>query len=161
MGVYSAIVIVAAWNGILRKDWQEKWRMLHLLSSEFPSYLSHSRQILSLLFWVLMKSTFHLPRLLFQHRTTDEENGAHNFYVQSRQNRCVGCGEEGHFLRYKVVPSCYRRHFPVHMKSHRSHDVVLLCLDCHHEAQIVGCFKCALWILHGMNCSLQQKSFII
>ncbi|GMH33336.1 hypothetical protein BSKO_01170 [Bryopsis sp. KO-2023] len=77
-------------------------------------------------------------QLLFQHRLTDELNGAHDFYIQSRKNRCVSCGEEGHYLRYKVVPACYRRHFPVHLKSHRSHDVVLLCVDCHHRAQVAA-----------------------
>ena len=34
----------------------------------------------------------------------------------------------------QVVPACYRRAFPVHLKSHRSHDVVLLCFDCHEVA---------------------------
>ena len=52
--------------------------------------------------------------------------------VQS--NRCVGCGESGHYLRYHIVPSCYRRHFPLPLKSHRSHDIVLLCIDCHEQA---------------------------
>ena len=33
-----------------------------------------------------------------------------------------------------MVPACYRRSFPVHLKSHRSHDVVLLCFDCHERA---------------------------
>lgn len=31
----------------------------------------------------------------------------------------------------RVVPACYRRCFPQHLKSHRSHDIVLLCVDCH------------------------------
>ena len=35
----------------------------------------------------------------------------------------------------QVVPGCYRRHFPVHQKSHRSHDVLLICFDCHEVAQ--------------------------
>ena len=74
-------------------------------------------------------------RLLFQHRMEDEANGSHDFYVQSRVNCCVSCGEEGHYLRYKIVPACYRKHFPIPLKSHRSHDVVLLCIDCHHIAQ--------------------------
>ncbi len=30
--------------------------------------------------------------------------------------RCVVCGEGSHYLRYRVVPSCYRRHFPSHLK---------------------------------------------
>jgi len=74
-------------------------------------------------------------RLLFQHRTADEANGSHDFYVQSRVNCCVSCGDESHYLRYKIIPACYRKHFPIPLKSHRSHDVVLLCIDCHHIAQ--------------------------
>eukprot|EP00798_Chlamydomonas_sp_ICE-L_P011060 gene11060-18667_t len=34
-----------------------------------------------------------------------------------------------------VVPACYRKNFPIQLKSHRSHDVVLLCFDCHQVAQ--------------------------
>ena len=33
-----------------------------------------------------------------------------------------------------TTPACYRRNFPVQWKSHRSHDIVLLCVDCHHVA---------------------------
>eukprot|EP00210_Caulerpa_lentillifera_P000734 g711.t1 len=77
----------------------------------------------------------YVIRLLFQHQMTDTLNGIHEFYAQSRVNRCVSCGQEEHYLRYKVVPACYRRNFPVELKSHRSHDVVLLCIDCHQQAQ--------------------------
>lgn len=31
-----------------------------------------------------------------------------------------------------------RRFFPIHLKSHRSHDVVLVCLACHQVAHKVG-----------------------
>ncbi|KAL5730734.1 hypothetical protein ACHQM5_003527 [Ranunculus cassubicifolius] len=64
-------------------------------------------------------------------RPEDEDN---NFYVQSKENMCVGCGEKNHYLRYRIIPSCYRKHFPEHLKSHRSHDIVLLCVDCHEKA---------------------------
>ncbi|XP_078428553.1 polynucleotidyl transferase, ribonuclease H fold protein with HRDC domain-containing protein isoform X2 [Wolffia australiana] len=64
-------------------------------------------------------------------RPEDEDNV---FYVQSKKNMCVGCGEKSHYLRYRIIPSCYRVHFPEHLKSHRSHDIVLLCVDCHEVA---------------------------
>ncbi|KAJ7981294.1 protein RRP6-like 3 isoform X1 [Quillaja saponaria] len=64
-------------------------------------------------------------------RPEDEDNG---FYIQSKKNICVGCGERNHYLRYRIIPSCYRIHFPEHLKSHRSHDIVLLCVDCHEVA---------------------------
>ncbi|KAK1261149.1 hypothetical protein QJS04_geneDACA018027 [Acorus gramineus] len=64
-------------------------------------------------------------------RPEDEDN---DFYIQSKKNMCVGCGERNHYLRYRIIPSCYRMHFPEHLKSHRSHDIVLLCVDCHEIA---------------------------
>lgn len=64
-------------------------------------------------------------------RPEDEDN---DFYIQSKKNICVGCGEENHYLRYRVIPACYRMHFPEHLKSHRSHDIVLLCVNCHEIA---------------------------
>lgn len=64
-------------------------------------------------------------------RPEDEDN---DFYIQRKKNICVGCGEGNHYLRYRVIPSCYRIHFPEHLKSHRSHDIVLLCVDCHEIA---------------------------
>ncbi|GAB2256784.1 hypothetical protein Droror1_Dr00022843 [Drosera rotundifolia] len=64
-------------------------------------------------------------------RPEDEDN---DFYIQSKKNMCVGCGEKNHYLRYRIIPSCYRVHFPEHLKSHRSHDIVLLCVDCHEVA---------------------------
>nr|POE96860.1 isoform 2 of protein rrp6-like 3 [Quercus suber] len=64
-------------------------------------------------------------------RPEDEDN---DFYIQSKKNICVGCGEGSHYLRYRIIPSCYRMHFPEHMKSHRSHDIVLVCVDCHEVA---------------------------
>lgn len=41
-------------------------------------------------------------RLLFQHRTTDQasDNG---FYNEVKANECVGCGEGGHYLKYKCA----------------------------------------------------------
>lgn len=64
-------------------------------------------------------------------RPEDEDN---DFYIHSKKNICVGCGEGSHYLRYRIIPSCYRMHFPEHLKSHRSHDIVLLCVDCHEIA---------------------------
>ncbi|XP_031278693.1 protein RRP6-like 3 [Pistacia vera] len=71
--------------------------------------------------------------LLFEPKGRPEDEG-NAFYIQSKKNICVGCGEGNHYLRYRIIPSCYRMHFPEHLKSHRSHDIVLLCVDCHEVA---------------------------
>jgi cation-transporting P-type ATPase D len=74
-------------------------------------------------------------RLTFDHKDDDQRAGAHEFYTSSRSNTCVACGAGKHYLRYRVVPVCYRRALPEKFKSHRSHDVLLLCMDCHEVAQ--------------------------
>ncbi|XP_058220289.1 protein RRP6-like 3 isoform X1 [Rhododendron vialii] len=71
--------------------------------------------------------------LLFEPKGRPEDEG-NDFYIQGKKNICVGCGEGNHYLRYRIIPSCYRMHFPEHLKSHRSHDIVLLCVDCHEVA---------------------------
>ncbi len=55
-----------------------------------------------------------------------------------KENRCCVCGSEGPYSRHGVVPHCYRQHFPLSMKSHLSHDIVLLCPPCN---------RVRLWLL--------------
>jgi hypothetical protein len=55
-----------------------------------------------------------------------------NFYVSDRSNMCVKCSKPNEYARFHIVPTVYRVHLPENLKSHRSHDVVLLCFDCHN-----------------------------
>lgn len=53
------------------------------------------------------------------------------YYIQEKKSGCVVCGNNDHIFRKTVVPHEYRRYFPELMKKNLSHDVVLLCVDCH------------------------------
>jgi len=55
------------------------------------------------------------------------------YFLQKMENRCVVCGSEEDLTRHHVVPYCYRKFFPVHLKQHRSYDVMALCIPCHHD----------------------------
>jgi hypothetical protein len=46
-------------------------------------------------------------------------------------NVCVNCGSEEFLTRHHVVPHCYRKYFPIELKSHNFHDVLSLCVNCH------------------------------
>jgi len=77
-------------------------------------------------------------RLLFEHngadskKTTPEET----LYLRSaKQNVCVACGDDGHHIRHYIVPYSYRTLLPEEYKSHMSHDIVILCPDCHLECE--------------------------
>lgn len=52
------------------------------------------------------------------------------FYKLPKLNQCVVCGLSESFNRKNIVPREYRKHFPDVMKSHSSHDIVLLCPSC-------------------------------
>jgi len=64
----------------------------------------------------------------------DHSNFDNDFYVTDRTNQCVICGAQENYLRFHIIPTLYRQNFPEEMKSHRSHDVVLLCFNCHEVA---------------------------
>lgn len=51
--------------------------------------------------------------------------------LSEMHNRCVNCGEGDKINRHHVVPYCYRKFFTTKLKSHNSHDVLLMCPDCH------------------------------
>ena len=67
----------------------------------------------------------------------DENSKSSNFYTAPRNNCCVICGKTDNYLRFHIVPLLYRSCFPENLKSHKSHDVVLLCLSCHEKARLV------------------------
>ena len=54
-----------------------------------------------------------------------------NYYLNFKNNICVVCGSDQSYMRKNIVPHDYRRYFPQVMKDHHSHDVLLLCPDCH------------------------------
>lgn len=63
------------------------------------------------------------------------------YYTQIKVNQCVVCGTSDKFIRKNVVPREYRKYFPLVMKSHQSHDILLLCPACHevsncHDLQL-------------------------
>uniref|UniRef100_H2YDP5 Exonuclease 3'-5' domain-containing protein 2 n=1 Tax=Ciona savignyi TaxID=51511 RepID=H2YDP5_CIOSA len=57
-----------------------------------------------------------------------------DYYLYDKKNACVVCGSDGSIVRKNVVPHEYRRHFPLLLKDHVSHDIVPLCVTCHQRA---------------------------
>lgn len=55
------------------------------------------------------------------------------YHLQKMANRCVVCGSNRELNRHHVVPYCYRKFFPTHLKKHRSFDVLAICVDCHSK----------------------------
>ncbi|KAJ0181438.1 hypothetical protein K1T71_003523 [Dendrolimus kikuchii] len=58
------------------------------------------------------------------------------YYQMTKENKCVVCGASNSYIRKNVVPREYRKYFPEIMKDHSSHDVLLLCTQCHQKSNI-------------------------
>lgn len=50
-----------------------------------------------------------------------------------KENICVNCKTDEDLTKHHIIPRCYIKYFPLEIKSNNSHDVVLLCGDCHAE----------------------------
>lgn len=75
-------------------------------------------------------------RLNFTPRGRETHPGQKRYNNSIKENRCVVCGEsEAGYARHYIVPYVYRSLFPYRYKSHMPHDIVILCPDCHVEAE--------------------------
>ena len=82
-----------------------------------------------------------------------------NFYLASKKNRCCVCGKKKDLTRHHCVPHFYRKHLPESIKSHNSHDVFLLCADCHSEYErVADAFRKQLVVESGIPLHSTKKS---
>lgn len=73
-------------------------------------------------------------RLLFE--PSGRPDSQQDYYLTAKENLCVICGKADSHIRKNVVPHEYRRHFPLEMKDHNSHDILLLCTSCHAASNV-------------------------
>ena len=57
-----------------------------------------------------------------------------DYYLTFKENVCVVCGKSEAFLSKSIVPRDYRQHFPTCLKDHHSHDILVMCPECHRVA---------------------------
>ncbi|KAI8053488.1 hypothetical protein BDF22DRAFT_620040 [Syncephalis plumigaleata] len=73
------------------------------------------------------------------------------YYLEDRQDQCVGCGSSQHLTMHHVVPEVYRHHMPLTVKSRSSYDILPLCGHCHDKyEQVALTFKKSLAIQYGI-----------
>jgi hypothetical protein len=70
-------------------------------------------------------------QLNFEPRGRDTDD----YMLRKKANRCVVCGSKKikTLTKHHVIPSMYRRLFPEKLKERSSHDVVVICRECHNE----------------------------
>lgn len=70
-------------------------------------------------------------RLTFEPKGPGRAND--DYYLSFKPNHCVVCGTAEKLTRHHVVPYCYRRYFPADTARWASYDIVLLCVQHHHD----------------------------
>lgn len=60
-------------------------------------------------------------------------NHQRSYGLTEMLNICVVCGTNEFLTRHHVVPHCYRKYFPLEIKSHNFHDVLSVCVHCHDK----------------------------
>ena len=70
-------------------------------------------------------------QLLFEPKGKGQIGDA--YALGEKFNKCVVCGCEEDLTRHHIVPYTYRKHFPEHIKTHNSHDIVPICSQHHSE----------------------------
>lgn len=69
-------------------------------------------------------------KLNFEPKINGHNGQFEEFCKTEIKTQCVICGNKETLNKFHVVPLEFRRLFPLHMKSHASHDVVLVCEEC-------------------------------
>ena len=67
------------------------------------------------------------------HSDNDIHENLSAYFLTEKYNRCCVCGGTDLLTRHHCVPYLYRRYLPYEMKSHNSHDVMMLCPRCHSK----------------------------
>jgi hypothetical protein len=73
------------------------------------------------------------PTIQLKFKPKANGNQGDEFSLAPKQNVCVVCGTEEDLTKHHIVPSMYRKHFPVKAKERSAHDVVVICIPCHEE----------------------------
>lgn len=56
------------------------------------------------------------------------------YSLQKKLNKCVVCGSTHikSLTKHHVIPTMYKKFFPIEFKARSSHDIVVICRDCHN-----------------------------
>ncbi|KAG0341355.1 hypothetical protein BG000_009399 [Podila horticola] len=101
-----------------------------------------------------------------------------SYFLEARENKCVACGKEtaeAGATMLHVVPEQYRKWFPLKLKSHSSHDILVACPECNAQwdreaaavrKMIVALYKVPLegvgWVRdHEAGCAKRAAGAII
>lgn len=85
-----------------------------------------------------------------------------DYTLTKKENRCVVCGSTKirDLTKHHVVPSMYKKLFPIKFKERSSHDIVIICRVCHnnYEQNFANIFKNELAIKYNAPINTPTES---
>lgn len=78
-------------------------------------------------------------RLRFEPRGRTSQD--HPLMLFERSNICVVCGGDTGLTKHHIVPSGFIRYFPLKYRWAATHDVVVMCIDCHRKYEMAASQK--------------------
>lgn len=85
-----------------------------------------------------------------------------DFYCQDKLNECCCCSRTDELVRKNVIPKEYRKHLPNQFKDRQSHDVVLLCVQCHCSSNMFdNIMREELATQHGIPINYKNNFMVI
>jgi len=71
------------------------------------------------------------PTIKLKFKPNGPGNQNDDYSLAPKQNICVRCGTDDDLTKHHIVPIMYRQFFPLEIKGRSSHDIVVICVDCH------------------------------
>lgn len=78
------------------------------------------------------------PTIKLKFNPEGNGNEGDSYSLANKHNRCVVCGTEDELTKHHIIPSMYRKFLPTEIKGHSSHDVVIICVKCHNEYELIA-----------------------
>jgi hypothetical protein len=122
-------------HNVLSRDGYDH-RVLLDPNGQFLSYIDEKR-----FSWYLAKGLAALVKVdTIKLNFEPKGNGGRDdkYYSSKQANHCVVCGNSENYTKHHVIPKEFRIHFPLELKDHHSHDLVLVCAKCHEEYETVA-----------------------
>lgn len=116
----------------LKRDNYENCRMLH------PSGELMFRCLAKKIDWYVSRNLAKIvgkdpltAQFIFLPRGKGHAND--RFFLKEKENKCVVCNNSEKLTRHHIVPHCYIKFFPLELRRNNSYDVMILCVQHHHN----------------------------
>ena len=132
---------------------------LYSLNGELLSYIDKRK----LSFYMRNRLVVNIGENKYKLNFLNKGENKYDLFTKNRiENICVCCGASEQLQKHHVVPNEYRKNLPLELKEYLSHDILLMCVKCHHEygrkADILKEFISEKYAVPSIGNALENKA---